>query len=200
MSMTSKQRVHAALRREPVERVPIFMWFHPETIVRLCRLLEIPPAHVDEVMGNDVKMTWVNNNYAMEGIVHERDGESHVDFWGIEWTKDGPFNQISRFPLAEASVPQMLEYAFPWKHKEALLGPFVANFFRPRLGDVFKTSAGVDFHRLFLVPSGAALASATCLFLFFRPPERRIEAGDGTLSSNGPISTADGPEENLSAT
>jgi len=25
--------------------------------------------------------TWVNNNYAMEGIVHEREGEWHVDFW-----------------------------------------------------------------------------------------------------------------------
>lgn len=120
--MTSKQRVHAALRREPVDRVPVFMWFHPETIARLGRLLEIPPAYVDEVMGNDIKMTWVNNNYAMEGIVHEHDGESHVDFWGVEWAKDGPFNQISRYPLAEASVSQMLQYAFPWQHMEALLG------------------------------------------------------------------------------
>ena len=30
--MNSKQRVHAALRREPVDRVPIFMWFHPATV------------------------------------------------------------------------------------------------------------------------------------------------------------------------
>ena len=29
--MTSKQRVQAALRRQPVDRVPIFMWFHPDT-------------------------------------------------------------------------------------------------------------------------------------------------------------------------
>ena len=29
--MTPKQRVHAALRREPADRVPVFMWFHPET-------------------------------------------------------------------------------------------------------------------------------------------------------------------------
>jgi MFS family permease len=52
------------------------------------------------------------------------------------------------------------------------LGPFVANFFWPKLGDVFRTAAGIDFHRLFLVPSGVALASAICLFFFFRPPER----------------------------
>jgi uroporphyrinogen decarboxylase len=72
-------------------------------------------------MGNDVKMTWVNNNYAMEGITHEHDGESHIDFWGIQWTKDGPFNQISRFPLSGASVEEVRRYPFPWKHKEELL-------------------------------------------------------------------------------
>ena len=45
-----------------------------------------------------MRQTWVNNNYAMEGIVHERDGESHVDYWGIRWVKEGPFNQIARLP------------------------------------------------------------------------------------------------------
>ena len=109
------------MRREPVDRVPIFMWFHPETMVRLGQRLEIPPRHVSDVMGNDVKMTWVNNNYAMEGVVHERDGESHVDDWGIQWTKDGPFNQISRFPLAGASSAQLREYRFPWGRQEELL-------------------------------------------------------------------------------
>ena len=72
--MNSKQRVHAALRREPVDRLPIFMWFHPQTAIILARLLEVPPSQVDTVMGNDVRMTWVNNNSAMEGIVHEHDG------------------------------------------------------------------------------------------------------------------------------
>jgi len=119
--MTPKQRVHAALRREPVDRVPIFMWFHPETCTLLADLLEIPPACLDDVMGNDVRMTWVNNNYAMEGIVHERDGESHVDLWGIEWTKQGPYNQVTHFPLLEASPDELRRYRFPIEHKEFLL-------------------------------------------------------------------------------
>jgi len=80
--VNSKQRVHAALRREPVDRVPIFMWFHPETAVRFGELLGIPPGKVGDAMGNDVRQAWVNNNYAMEGIVHERDGDSHTDAWG----------------------------------------------------------------------------------------------------------------------
>ena len=119
--MTPKERVHAALRREPVDRVPVFMWFHPETADRLAALLEIPPEHVATAMGNDVRMTWVNNNHAMEGIVHEHEGESHRDLWGIRWVKIGPFNQIAEFPLAGASPDQVRQYALPRDHVEELL-------------------------------------------------------------------------------
>jgi len=120
--MTSKERVHAALKRKPVDRVPVFMWFHPETGVKLGELLEIPAGKVDIAMGNDACQAWVNNNYAMEGIVHERDGESHTDFWGIHWVKDGAFNQIDRFPLdAEADTETVLKYQFPYQHQEDLL-------------------------------------------------------------------------------
>ena len=69
--MTPKERVHAALNRQPTDRVPIYMWFHPDTTEILGKLLEIPLDKVDEVMGNDVRQAWVGNNHAMEGIVHE---------------------------------------------------------------------------------------------------------------------------------
>ncbi len=96
--MTSRERVFAALQRTPADRVPVFMWYHPATTLHLASLLEIPPALVGEAMGNDVRQTWVNNNYAMEGITHEHEGESHVDFWGITWKKAGHFNQICPLP------------------------------------------------------------------------------------------------------
>jgi uroporphyrinogen decarboxylase len=119
--MTSKERVRAALRREPVDRVPVFMWFHPETAQRLARLLEIPPAAVPEAFGDDIRQTWVNNNYAMEGIVHEHEGEGHEDFWGIRWVRIGSFNQIEKSPLAGASPEQALQYRFPYENLEDLL-------------------------------------------------------------------------------
>ena len=119
--MTSKERVHAALRREPVDRVPVFMWFHPSTARRLGQIIEIPPGRVAEAMGDDVRMTWVNNNYAMEGIVHEHDGESHVDEWGITWEKQGAFNQVVQFPLASATPDAIRAYAFPTDRLEYLL-------------------------------------------------------------------------------
>jgi uroporphyrinogen decarboxylase len=119
--MTSKQRVTAALRKQSVDRVPVFMWFHPDTARKLSALLEIPVPDVPEAMGNDIRQTWVNNNYAMEGIVHERDGDSHLDWWGIRWLKRHGFNQISGFPLAGASREQVLAYAFPANRREDLL-------------------------------------------------------------------------------
>lgn len=119
--MTSKERVHAALRREPVDRVPIYMWYHPETAKQLATLLEIPPNRVAEAMGDDIRQTWVSGNYGMEGIVHEQEGETHVDAWGIEWERVGYFNQIRRSPLQEATREEILQYRFPYDQMEALL-------------------------------------------------------------------------------
>ncbi|MHB1293756.1 MAG: uroporphyrinogen decarboxylase family protein [Anaerolineae bacterium] len=119
--MESKERVHAALQRQPVDRVPIFMWFHPYTSAHLAELLEIPDAYVSEAMGNDVRQAWVNNNYAMEGITHAQDGEGHVDDWGIRWVKEGPFNQIAAYPLAQAGREEVLGYRFPTARQGALL-------------------------------------------------------------------------------
>ena len=119
--MNRKERVLAALQKQPVDRVPIFMWFHPETARKLSRMLEIPLSALGEAMGNDIQQTWVNNNYAMEGIVHEHDGETHLDWWGITWEKRHSFNQILHYPLAGATREQVLAYQFPRERKEDLL-------------------------------------------------------------------------------
>ena len=119
--MNSKERVYAALRREPTDRVPIFMWYHPQTRERLGKLLEVPPQYVPIVMGDDIRQTWVSNNYPMEGVVHERDGQSHVDDWGIEWTRIDGFNQISKYPLINAGPEQMLRYKFPYDRRDPLV-------------------------------------------------------------------------------
>ena len=120
--MNSKQRVQNALERKPTDRVPIYMWFHPATADHLAELLEVPVAYVGEAMGNDVQQTWVNNNYAMEGIVHENDGEWHIDLWGIKWVKQYFYNQIESYPLENATREEVLAYRFPYEHMEFLLG------------------------------------------------------------------------------
>lgn len=127
--MTSKDRVLAALHRQPADRAPVFMWFHPGTARRLGQLLEIPADRVAEAMGDDIRQTWVNNNYAMEGIVHENAGEGHTDYWGIEWVREGEFNQTARHPLYGASPDVLLEYEFPFERVDelvSLMAPVVA--------------------------------------------------------------------------
>lgn len=119
--MTPKQRVHAALKKQPVDRVPIFMWYHPQTAKRLANLLEIPQNKLATALGDDVRMTWVNNNYPMEGIVHENDGDSHIDDWGVEWTRIDGFNQITHFPLAEATGEEVFHHKFPNDKVDSLL-------------------------------------------------------------------------------
>lgn len=119
--MTGKERVKAALQRQPTDRIPIFMWFQPQTTRHLAELLDIEPAAVAEVMGNDVKQAWVNNNYAMEGIVHEQDGERHRDSWGIVWEKQGAFNQIIHYPLIDADPEEIAAYRFPTAEQDSLL-------------------------------------------------------------------------------
>jgi uroporphyrinogen decarboxylase len=138
-SMNAKQRVHAALRRRPVDRVPVFMWFHPQTARHLAGLLEIPAACVAEAMGNDVRQTWVNNNYAMEGIVHQQEGEWHVDDWGIQWVYRHGFNQIEHFPLAGAARDEVLRYHFPVERQPALL-----DLMAPVLADAADSFIGCD--------------------------------------------------------
>jgi len=111
--MNSKERVYASLNRKNPDRVPIWMWFHPETAEILAKTLEIPPKYVSTALEDDVRQTWVSNNYAMEGIVHRHDGDTHTDQWGIKWKKVGPFNQIEHYPLADLSDEEILNYQFP---------------------------------------------------------------------------------------
>jgi len=119
--MTSKERVHAALRRRPVDRVPIFLWYHPDTARRLAHELEIPVTALAGVLGDDVRQTWVGNNAAMEDTPLEHDGDTFTDDWGITWVKDGPFNQIRRSPLEEADEAAIAGYRYPADRVVALV-------------------------------------------------------------------------------
>lgn len=119
--MNSKARVHAALERTALDRIPVWMWYHPETSLRLAQDLRIPSGRLADALGDDVRQAWVGNNFAMEGIVHDREGEGHQDVWGIEWERQGAFNQIKRSPLGAVDGTAALAYAYPYSHTEQLL-------------------------------------------------------------------------------
>lgn len=137
--MNSKQRVHAALRRQPVDRVPVLMAFHPDTLGGLSKLLEVPRHCVELALGNDVCMTWVNNDYFKLGMTHQHDGEWHVDCWGLRWTRQGPCNQVTEHPLAAAPPEQVRKYCFPLQHVEELLSRM-----HPLVADAYEHFVGCD--------------------------------------------------------
>lgn len=133
--MTPKERVRAALARTPADRVPVFLWFHPETADQLAAALEIPAADVGEAIGNDVRQVWVGNNYAMEGIVHAHEGETHRDDWGITWVREGLFNQVQHSPLAGVEDAALESYTFPFGAIPSLLRQL--DVLRPHTADWF---------------------------------------------------------------
>jgi hypothetical protein len=53
--MTSRERVQAALAKNAVDQLPIFMWFHPQTARKLAAGLDVPLGCVAETMGNDLR-------------------------------------------------------------------------------------------------------------------------------------------------
>ena len=118
--MNSKERVHAALARKTTDRIPIFMWYHPDTVKRLSHYLEVPENTINEVMFNDVYQVWVGNNYAMEGISLE-EGNTNLDFWGIDWIKRGAFNQVQYYPLENAEPDEIDRYEFPCEKVNQLI-------------------------------------------------------------------------------
>jgi nucleoside transporter len=54
------------------------------------------------------------------------------------------------------------------------LGPFVGNFIWPMLGQHYKVGDVYQFNKIFLWPSGIALAAAVVLAIFFRPPRNAV--------------------------
>ncbi|HUI11224.1 MAG TPA: uroporphyrinogen decarboxylase family protein [Bacteroidota bacterium] len=119
--MNSRTRVRAALERRQTDRVPIWMWLHPDTTRAMALALDIPPESLPDVLGDDIRQRWVGNNHAMEGIVHEREGETHTDPWGITWIRQGAFNQVARSPLAGSPAGELAAYGFPYGHTAELL-------------------------------------------------------------------------------
>ena len=109
------------MKRERTDRVPIWFWFHPETTRTLAATLGVPVSSVADALGDDIRQTWVGNNHAMEGIVHDREGEGHTDPWGIRWVRQGGFNQVEKSPLANATDEEMTAYEFPYGHADELL-------------------------------------------------------------------------------
>lgn len=175
-NLTSKERVRLALQKRPVDRVPVCLWMHPQTTKALMEHFQVTTDQLDDMLLQDVRQIWVNNNYAMEGIVHEVEGEEHIDDWGIHWVKQHGFNQIRRSPFSSRSATEIDSNAFPYEKLDSLMQPMATlaersvNHFlgcdvSPCGFELFSRLRGMEEALLDLVlnPSAASKAIEACL-------------------------------------
>ena len=109
--MNRKERVYAALRHESADRLPRYIWVGRGAADNLRAALGERAADIDELVGNDVKQTWLSINGEMERPCEE--GESFTDEWGIRWHRDGYYNAVIFHPLADLEEEEILAYPFP---------------------------------------------------------------------------------------
>jgi len=142
---------------------------------------ELSIDQLNDLMFQDVRQIWINNNYAMEGIVHTYEGEGHVDDWGIEWVKQHGFNQIKKSPFKDLLAKDVTEKAFPYEKLGELMQPMdklaekSENYYlgcdiSPCAFELFSRLRGMEEALLDLIldPEGASFAIARCLdFSFF---------------------------------
>ena len=109
--MTGKERVIAAVRRKPYDRVPRWFWVGKGANDNLCAKYGLTPDQVDDFVGNDVKQCWLTINGQMERPWPE--GESFVDEFGITWKRDGYYNMVTKHPMADLEADQIAAYPLP---------------------------------------------------------------------------------------
>ena len=109
--MNSKQRVYASIRRQSLDRIPYYIWFHPDILDRFGETYATSGFATEAAIGNDVLQTWVSINGSMARPAAE--GESFVDDFGITWLRQGYYNMVTRHPLASADRDGIRTHAFP---------------------------------------------------------------------------------------
>ncbi len=147
--MDSKERVFAAINREVPDRVPIALWgsyytlndgLYFNTLKHLDLGDPLPPFrrymprnsnyYDDRILDRletDVRYVW--SGFTDLGGAR-MDGDRR-DAWGVEWVRSGPHITSAGAPLADASLDEAADYAWPdpekyldfdlMKHRIALL-------------------------------------------------------------------------------
>lgn len=109
--MTGREKVINALEHKETAGVPKFIWYHPETKLRLAEKLNIEGKNLDAELGNDLLQDWVSINREMAREVPQ--GQDFVDEWGIRWKRDGFYNMVVEHPLQGCSKEEIIKYPFP---------------------------------------------------------------------------------------
>lgn len=109
--MNSKERVINTLHRQEVDRIPMWMWYHPDIYVQFQEQFGWDPDTADAKLCNDIKQTHISINREMFRPLAP--GELFTDDWGVVWKREGSYNQVTANPLHTADPSAIAEYRFP---------------------------------------------------------------------------------------
>jgi len=109
--MTSKERVYCTLQHKEPDRIPLYIWYHPDVMHELGKELNASGRELELKLGNDILQTWVSINLYQSLPVPE--GTTFTDEFGITWHRLGGYNMITHNPLGAASLDGYHEYNFP---------------------------------------------------------------------------------------
>lgn len=109
--MSPKARVYAALNGDEIDRIPVWMWYHPAIYQSFNEIAGWDADTTDRMLGNDIKSVHVSINREMFRPLAE--GEIFRDDWGVSWVRKGWYNQVVNNPLADEPVSAISSYQFP---------------------------------------------------------------------------------------
>jgi uroporphyrinogen decarboxylase len=114
--VTSKERVLAAIRRKPLDRLPRSLWIGAGAAQNMRIKLGVDEKEVEFYVKNDVLQTWLSINKQMS--LPAAEGENFVDEWGITWRRNRHYNSPVHHPLAELDAAGIAKAPFPDPYDE----------------------------------------------------------------------------------
>jgi uroporphyrinogen decarboxylase len=133
VTLTFKERMQRAIRREPVDLIPAQINYTRPMGEKLAAHLNVAPEDLPDRLGNHLRR--VDLTYPRR--VSE-DGKVYYDWWGVGWSTETEGYWPLVAPLAESQDPD----AFPWPDPDA-----------PHLMDDASSHIAEDGGRHFITPN-----------------------------------------------
>lgn len=109
--MNSKERVFKTISHQEPDRIPLYIWYHPDVFRALEKEFNIKGRELEIYLGNDILQTWVSINFYQSVVVEEN--TIFTDEYGIQWHRKGGYNMVIKNPISSWDVSELGDYKFP---------------------------------------------------------------------------------------
>lgn len=111
LEVTSKERVFRSISHDEPDRVPLYIWYHPDVSKLLAEEFNCHGIELEIALGNDILQAWVSMNLYQSLPVEE--DTTFIDEFGIKWHRMGGYNMVIENPISTWDVKSLSDYQFP---------------------------------------------------------------------------------------